>query len=98
MTIDGKPLANAEVVFMPNPDKGAVGPRSVAITDKDGHYRIASDVGRDGTPVGFNSVVINDLVALDTKYKMMAGKIPPTTDDDVPKAPYFPASPASRRR
>lgn len=98
VTVDGKPLAGAEVVFMPNPDKGTVGPRSVAITDKDGRYRIASDKGRDGTPVGFNTVVINDLVALDMKYKIMAGKAPPTVDDDAPKSPMQASSDPSEQQ
>jgi hypothetical protein len=97
VTVDGKPLPNAEVVFMPDPDKGTVGPRSVAITDRDGHYRIASDKGRDGTPVGFNSVVVNDLVALDLKYKMMRGLVPPTGDDDAPRAPIHTGNPNEQK-
>ncbi len=98
VTVDGKPLPNAEVVFMPDPDKGTVGPRSVAITDKDGHYRIASDKGRDGTPVGFNTVVVNDLVALDLKYKMMRGLVPSTGDDDAPRAPIHTGNPNEQNR
>ena len=99
VTVDGKPLATAEVVFMPDPDKGTVGPRSVAITDKDGHYRIASDKGRVGTPVGFNTVVVNDLVARDLKYKMMRGLVPPTTDDDdAPRAPIHTGNPSEQQR
>ena len=97
VTVDGQPLANAEVVFMPNPDKGTVGPRSVAVTDKDGHYRIASDLGRDGTPVGFNTVVINDLAALDLKYRMMRGLVPPTGDDDAPRAPIHGGNPSVQK-
>ena len=63
VTLDGKPLTDAEVVFLPDPEKGTKGRRSVALTDKDGRYRIASDEGRAGAPVGSHRVCINDLLA-----------------------------------
>lgn len=62
VTLDGKPLTDAEVVFMPDPAKGAKGRRSVALTDKNGRYRITSDAGKDGAPVGFHRVIINDML------------------------------------
>jgi hypothetical protein len=63
VTLDGKPLADVEVVFMPDPEKGTKGHRSVALVDKEGHYQIVSDAGRPGTPIGFHRVCINDLLA-----------------------------------
>jgi hypothetical protein len=63
VTLDGKPLAHAEVVFMPDPEKGNSGRRSVALTDDQGHYRIASDAGRSGAPVGAHRVCVNDMLA-----------------------------------
>ena len=62
VTLDGKPLTNVEVVFMPDPEKGNGGRRSTAVPDKDGHFRIASDMGQEGAPVGFHRVVVNDLL------------------------------------
>ncbi len=62
VTLDGKPLTNVEVVFMPDPEKGNRGRRSTAVPDKDGRFRIASDLGRDGAPVGFHRVLVNDLL------------------------------------
>jgi hypothetical protein len=63
VTLDGKPLSKAEVVFFPDPEKGNTGRRSTALTDEQGRYRIASDTGRAGAPVGFHRVCINDLLA-----------------------------------
>jgi hypothetical protein len=64
ITRDGQPLEEVEVVFYPDPDKGAEGPRSVAYTDKQGHYRMKDDKGRAGVPVGFCRVCINDIRAV----------------------------------
>lgn len=62
VTLDGRPLANAEVSFLPDPEKGNGGPRSVALTDKDGRFRITSDAGRAGAPVGAHRVCVKDLL------------------------------------
>jgi hypothetical protein len=50
-------------VFLPDPEKGARGRRSVALVEKNGHYQIASDAGRPGAPVGVHRVCVNDLLA-----------------------------------
>jgi hypothetical protein len=63
VTLDGKRLTDVEVVFLPDPEKGTSGQRSVALADAQGRYRIASDAGRGGAPVGFHRVCINDLLA-----------------------------------
>jgi hypothetical protein len=63
VTLEGQPLANVEVVFLPDPEKGNTGRRSVALTDAQGRYQLASDAGQEGAPVGFHRVCINDLLA-----------------------------------
>jgi hypothetical protein len=63
VTLDGQPLANVEVVFLPDPEKANTGKRSVALTDAQGRYRLSSDAGQEGAPVGFHRVCINDLLA-----------------------------------
>jgi hypothetical protein len=61
VTLDGKPLTDVEVVFLPDPDRGTQGRRSVALVDREGRYRLASDAGRSGAPVGFHRVCIIDM-------------------------------------
>ena len=63
VTLDGQPLANVEVVFLPDPEKGNTGKRSVALTDARGRYRLSSDTSQEGAPIGFHRVCINDLLA-----------------------------------
>jgi hypothetical protein len=63
VTLDGRPLGNVEVVFLPDPEKGNTGKRSVALTDAQGRYRLSSDTAQEGAPVGFHRVCINDLLA-----------------------------------
>jgi hypothetical protein len=63
VTLDGKPAANVEVSFLPDPEKGNSGPRSVALTDKQGRFRIANAEGRAGAPVGMHRVCVKDLLA-----------------------------------
>jgi hypothetical protein len=81
VTLDGQPLTNVEVVFLPDPEKGTTGRRSVALADKEGRYRIASDTGRPGAPVGFHRVCINDMLA------GPPGVAPPVTPEDNAKGP-----------
>jgi hypothetical protein len=81
VTLDGQVLTNAEVVFLPDPEKGTTGRRSVALTDEQGRYRIASDTGRPGAPVGTHRVCINDLLA------GPPGVAPPMVPEDNKKGP-----------
>ena len=101
VTLDGKPLAHAEVVFMPDPEKGNSGRRSVALTDDQGHYRIASDAGRAGAPVGVHRVCVNDMLAgspgmpppvvqPDENAKAPAGTPPPAPGPGGQKRSRFP--------
>lgn len=62
VTFEGKPLTNVEVVFMPDPEKGGKGRRSTSLTDKEGRYRITSDAGKAGAPVGYHRVCIIDML------------------------------------
>lgn len=96
VTFEGKPVEDAEVIFMPDPGKGTSGPRSVALTDKNGHYRIASDLGRDGTPVGFHVVQINDIAAMGRQHTHTAGQVPPVAP--IPEGNAVPAIEAPKPR
>jgi hypothetical protein len=58
--LDGVPLPDAVVEFLPDPDKGTAGPRSAATTDEQGRFRLTCDDGREGAVVGFHRVLIRD--------------------------------------
>jgi hypothetical protein len=73
VTKGGRPLANIEVVFLP--DAGMQGPRARGITDEAGHYRLRTDNGDDGTVVGKHRVVLSDPeVALKQLLRDSGGK------------------------
>jgi hypothetical protein len=63
VTLDGRPLPNVEVIFLPDPELGSTGPRAAALTDAQGHYRLHSDRGQDGAVVGKYRVLIVDNAA-----------------------------------
>jgi hypothetical protein len=65
VTLDGKPLDDVEIVFLPDPAKGNQGNSATAYTDGDGRYRLESPRdNREGTVLGPHRVVITDLSAI----------------------------------
>lgn len=77
VTLDGKPLPEVEVVFLPNSEKGNKGPRAAAYTDKQGHYKLHCDqANRDGTVVGPTRVCIIDITAVASLASMPGRRMP----------------------
>jgi hypothetical protein len=65
ITFDGKPLDNAEVVFLPDSAKGNMGPTASAYTDEQGHYKLFCDkANKEGAVVGPHRVCVHDLAAV----------------------------------
>jgi hypothetical protein len=65
VTLDGNPLTDIEIVFLPDPAKGNPGNSASAFTDTDGRYRLhATRDNRDGTVLGPHRVVVIDLTAI----------------------------------
>src|SRR5262245_22615782 len=60
--LDGKPMPDAIVQFLPDPDKNTEGPTSSGKTDEEGRFHLMSEdkYGRDGAVVGFHRVVVWD--------------------------------------
>jgi hypothetical protein len=61
VTFKGKPLSDAQVEFMPDPDQGTIGPRSTATTDAQGNFKLVCDDQRNGAVPGKHRVTITDL-------------------------------------
>jgi hypothetical protein len=64
VTLDGQPLPEVEVVFLPDPERGTLGPKSSCYTDDQGRYVAQTSKGRDGVAIGFCRVCIHDIRAL----------------------------------
>jgi hypothetical protein len=58
--LDGMPMPDALVEFLPDPEQGTHGPRSSGITDAEGRFRLVRDDERGGAVVGFHRVIIQD--------------------------------------
>ncbi len=79
VTIDGKPLDTARVMFMPDPTGGNAGGHSEAMTDKDGSYDLifSRDVEKHGAIVGAHRVVIEDTAAEESRGEFRKNRVPP---------------------
>jgi hypothetical protein len=64
VTLNGRPLTDVEVVFMPDPDTGTFGPASSCYTDDKGRYQLRTHKGQSGAVVGTHRVCIRDLTTL----------------------------------
>src|SRR5262245_56766710 len=65
VTFDQKPLAEVQVVFVPDVVKGNKGNNASAFTDAQGHYRLRAERdGKDGTVLGPHRVYFVDLTAV----------------------------------
>ena len=75
--LDGKPMPEALVEFLPDSDKGTHGPVSGGTTDEEGRFKLLSYVGkREGTVVGSHRVLVQD-----------ARSIPQAVSDATPVRP-----------
>jgi hypothetical protein len=62
--LNGGPLPDIEVYFIPDGERGTRGPRAAAITDSAGHFQLdLGDLGR-GAVVGHHRVVLIDRSSL----------------------------------
>jgi hypothetical protein len=84
--LDGKPMPDALVEFLPDPEKGTHGPRASGKTDTEGRFRLVRDDERVGAVVGFHRVLIQD-----------ARTFPPTRRESGGKLPVMPHSRISER-
>src|SRR5262245_36844441 len=59
--LDGVPMPEALVEFLPDPERGTHGPRSSGRTDAEGRFRLVCDDEREGAVVGFHRVLVQDV-------------------------------------
>ncbi len=62
--VNGKPLADIEVYFIPDGQQRTKGPRAVGVTDAEGHYRLDSGTLGPGALIGHHRVMLVDSLAL----------------------------------
>jgi hypothetical protein len=61
--VNGKPMGDLRLEFLPDPEQGTQGPRSTATTDQEGHFQLVCEYrSRPGAVVGMHRVVVFDLM------------------------------------
>ena len=82
--MDGKPVPNVKIMFMPDPQKGTAGPFSAGLSDDEGHFKLTCEDERSGAVVGWHKVVL-----LNSGENLYRTPRHGRRDDDepVPKAP-----------
>lgn len=96
VTLDGKPLPNVMVMFVPDPGHGTPGQRSVALTDAAGRYAVFTDKDQEGASVGIHRVSLCDPLSYPTPQLLVPAAL--TGKKDAPTSPPAPspAPPPSR--
>jgi len=85
--LDGAPMPDALVVFLPDPYEGTHGPRCSGITDAQGRFRLIRDDEKAGAVVGSHRVLVQDVRTFP----------PPRNRHTGGKPPVMPPSRVSRR-
>jgi hypothetical protein len=75
--LDGEPMPDALVEFLPDPDRGTSGPRSFGLTDAQGRFRLTCEGERDGAVVGFHRVLVQDVRTFPPQRNRQAVGPPP---------------------
>jgi hypothetical protein len=75
--LNGAPMADALVEFLPDPDKGTEGPRSSGKTDAEGRFRLQRDDDQFGAVVGFHRVLVQDMRTFPPPRDQHKGGVPP---------------------
>ncbi len=60
-TLDGQPLANVLVTFVPEATKDRAAFRSMGMTDQEGKFRLQAETQRPGALAGKHRVLVEDL-------------------------------------
>jgi hypothetical protein len=98
--LNGQPLPDVMVEFLPDSQKGNPGPRATGKTDEQGHYHLAFDNQKSGGVAGKNRVLIHDLKVYGDKFegrksKKVAASRVPAQYEDAARTPLQPDVPRS---
>jgi hypothetical protein len=61
LRLDGEPLDNCLITFLPEPGQGLHSPHSTGLTDGHGHYCLRCANQQDGAAIGWHRVTVHDL-------------------------------------
>ena len=82
--MNGKPLDNCLITFLPEPGQETTGSHSTGLTDRDGHYRLRLDDQREGASLGWHRVTVQDLSVSTGVLRRDHGTIDDETHEATP--------------
>lgn len=87
LRINGKPLDNCLIAFLPEPGQEVTGPHSTGLTDERGYYRLHLNDQREGASVGWHRVTVQDLLVSTGVRRQDHGAVDRKMDETMPPPP-----------
>ncbi|VTR92767.1 Uncharacterized protein OS=Blastopirellula marina DSM 3645 GN=DSM3645_16785 PE=4 SV=1 [Gemmata massiliana] len=78
VTRNGRPVPHAQVIFVA--EGGTRGPRASGVTDGTGRFRLTTDDGKDGAPIGHHRVCVIDASTVIEKMGVLSKQPTPTPE------------------
>jgi hypothetical protein len=78
LTLNGKPLDEVQIEFLPDPEKENFAQAATALTDTQGQFKLKFRGAKEkfGTSVGSNRVVLHDFKAMNSRDNPMPPRFP----------------------
>jgi hypothetical protein len=86
LRLDGKPLDNCLITFLPEPGQEAHRPHSTGLTDQHGSYRLRRDQ-QTGAAIGWHRVTVQDLSVSTGVRRRDHGTVDLEMDETAPPPP-----------
>jgi len=87
LRLNGKPLDNCLITFLPERGQGANQPHSSGLADEHGSYRLRFDNQQEGAAMGWHRVTIQDLSVSTGIVRRDHGKVDQERDENTPPPP-----------
>ena len=88
LRLNGNPLDNCLITFLPEPGQGVKSPRSTGVTNRQGAYRLRFDNQQEGAAVGRHRVTVQDLSASSGVVRRDHGAVDAEVNENTPPPPF----------
>ena len=87
LRLNGRPLDNCLVTFLPELGQEAQGPSSTGLTDQHGSYRLRCDNQQEGAAIGWHRVTVQDLSVSTGVRRRDHGMVDTEIEEKTPPPP-----------
>ena len=89
--LDGEPLDNCLISFLPEPGQEVRRPHSTGLTDRHGSYRLRCDNQQRGAAIGWHRVTVQDLSVSSGVRRRDHGAVDLEMEETAPPPPVRPS-------